>query len=105
MTTLDHNGYPTEEYLIYLRDFDIKEIDEFLDILSTGWWCADWGFKLSKVYKDKRFNRKCRTLELHTGGWSGNEEIISALREGFFFVMYWWKSYRGGHYIFQIPCE
>jgi hypothetical protein len=44
-----------------------------------------------------------RKLELHTGGWSGNEEIISVLQNSMFWVMYWQKSERGGHYYFELP--
>lgn len=42
-------------------------------------------------------------LELHTGGWSGNEMVIMALEKTFFWFFYWQKSERGGHYYFTIP--
>jgi len=41
-------------------------------------------------------------LELHTGGWSGNEDIIEALKKSYFWIFYWEKSVKGGHYYFTI---
>lgn len=47
--------------------------------------------------------KKTIKLGLHTGGWSGNEDIIEALQENeMFFLLYWLKSVRGGHYYLQI---
>lgn len=40
-------------------------------------------------------------LELHIGGWSGNEEIIAALQSSMFWVRCWRKSERGGHFYFE----
>lgn len=41
------------------------------------------------------------TLKLSTGGWSGCEEIITALSNNIpFWSLYWFSSERGGHYIF-----
>lgn len=103
MNQLDNDGYPTEEYLEYIKNYDCKDIPAFLEELESAW--AYNGFILSKVYKYKGWHgRKQRTLELHTAGWSGNESIIDALSSNFiFWSMYWWKTYRGGHYYFQIP--
>jgi len=39
--------------------------------------------------------------ELHTGGWSGNEEIIRAMQDNrVWWGMFWESSRRGGHYEF-----
>jgi hypothetical protein len=43
------------------------------------------------------------TLELHTAGWSGNEDTIGALQSNaMFWALYWQKSERGGHYYFIV---
>ena len=105
MNTIDNEGYPTDEYLEYLKNYDCKDIMAFLETLESSWAYADWGYKLSKVYKYKGWQgRKQRTLQLHTVGWSGNESIIEAIQSNYiFWSMYYWKHIRGGHFYFQIP--
>jgi hypothetical protein len=99
---LDKDGYPTNEVLEWIKNFDtrILPFEDFVESLRGVWWMSDWCFIFKRKYNGKR------TLELHTGGWSGNEEIIYALEENiFFFPMTWKKTYRGGHYYFSIPCK
>lgn len=95
----DKNGYPTEEELQRVREWDaIKDPKGLIEHIGSIWNYAEWGF----VFIEKGGKWK---LELHTGGWSGNEEIIDALQEngdpaGFWF-WYWQQSKRGGHYWFD----
>ena len=91
----DETGeYPSDDALKYIENFDClnenpKDLIEFIERI---WWAPDWGFKLSE-----------ETLELHTGGWSGNESIIASLQlNEFFFTIFWIKSERGGHYYFKL---
>ena len=82
---LDSEGYPTEYALE-----KVKIMAEPVDYIRSIWWMPDWGFILSDT-----------ELVLHTGGWSGNEDIIEALRLNPF----WLKlssEYRGGHYYFKL---
>ena len=39
---------------------------------------------------------------MHTGGWSGNEEIMSAVQSTMFWYFYWTRIERGGHYYLEI---
>ena len=39
-------------------------------------------------------------LELTTGGWSENEEIIDIISNKMFWVLWWQESKRGGYYKF-----
>mgnify|MGYP000950782173 CR=1 FL=1 len=96
----DEHNYPTEEELDQLKkycghfgvpNFNIN-VNKLLDFLHKIWWLPDLGVE-----------HDGRKLELHTGGWSGNEEIISVLQNSMFWVMYWQKSERGGHYYFELP--
>jgi len=100
---LDLEGYPTEDWIEYIKNYKPDEslpLIRFVDsVLIDGWWMSDWGFKLHKKYKGKR------KLELHTGGWSGNEEVIEAIISNIYltncymrYVM--WRT--GGHYYFEI---
>lgn len=94
---LDCDGYPTEEFLEYIRGFsaaDIDDLDGYLAVLQAGWWQAEWGFKYEGPNHE--------TLHLHTGGWSGNEDTISALQNTMFWGLYWQESRRGGHYTFTL---
>lgn len=40
------------------------------------------------------------TLELTTGGWSDNEDIINELSYTMFWFIWWQESKRGGYYKF-----
>ena len=91
--------YPTEEELEFIEKWDGQRLETFLDYLETHWHWPDYF---------KRSGKKVVRLELHTGGWSGNEDIIEALHgawNGMFWFLYWQKSTRGGHYYFTIPME
>ena len=90
----DQDGYPTEEELETLAKWSGDDALALIEYIKSIWWAPDWGF----VLKGKRVLK----LELHTGGWSGNEEIIGVLMNNFFWHFYWEKSERGGHYYFEI---
>ena len=64
--------------------------------IEKDWTYHDY-IKLNRVYKSER------TLELHTGGWSGNESILYALkRNRIFKAIFFYKHITGGHYWFRI---
>ena len=93
------NDYPCDSELIKIKQFDIPDQTiELIDYIESIWHIPDWGIK-------KRECKNCLILELHTGGWSGNESIVNALETTFFWFFYWQKSVRGGHYYFKIPKE
>ena len=100
---LDDEGYPTTEWLQYIKSYKPDESLPLLTfvemVLVDGWYMSDWGFKLHKKYKGKR------KLELHTGGWSGNEETIAAIKSNMWLTHFqmryvMWKT--GGHYYFEL---
>lgn len=94
---LDDERYPTTEYLEWIEKYDILKngVDGLLNVLSDTWMFGDWGFK-RKRSRNGKF-----TVELHTGGWSGNEEIIQALKTNRYFWFFWRMSRVGGHYYFS----
>lgn len=86
--------YPTEEDLKFIKEFDVLKTDivELISFIKNIWKYADIGY----------FKFDGHNLELHTAGWSGNEEIIETLKENtWFWNIYWQKSERGGHYYFN----
>lgn len=100
---LDANGYPTEEWLQFIENYqpdDGLPLIRFIsEILPKGWYMAEWGFVLHRKYKG------IRKLELHTGGWGGNELVISAIKSNkqlthFKMRLVKWKA--GGHYYFEL---
>lgn len=101
-TLLDEEGYPTEEYLKFIREYSdcVMPILNFVEgILQDGWYFGDWGFILHKRYGGKR------KLELHTGGWSGNEDTIEAILSNIHLThgkMKYLQWRAGGHYYFEI---
>ena len=93
---MEQDGYPSEETLKKIKEWNVSKqsATDLIKLIEDNWWGGDSGFKLS--------GRKTLILELHTLGWSGNEDIISALKSNFFWNLYWQKSIRGGHYYFKI---
>ena len=71
--------------------------EEFMEyVRTTGkYWCDSHPFG---------WWQRGRTYWVSTGGWSGNEEILSAMQSNFMFWATSWVSVRrGGHYVFTIP--
>jgi len=100
---LDDDGYPTQEYLDWLgewKNVDHRQrIKDILESLHESWYFGDWGYKIHRPYSG---NVK---IELHTGGWSGNEDIIYALKQNVIFWYHWRMSKVGGHYYFEFETE
>jgi hypothetical protein len=103
MFELDNDGYPTDEWISFIKNFDNKTmpIMEFVELLRNNWWMSDWGFNLQRKYNG------IRKLFLSTGGWSGNEETINAILSNFWLrnLLGYTQWNRGGHYIFEIPVK
>ena len=94
---LDIDGYPDEESLEAIRNWDIQKqgVDGLLELVreNTNWADRQIGLSGKHVLR----------FEYHTGGWSGNEEVIDALQQNFmFWATSWVKHTAGGHYYFKI---
>lgn len=90
---MDESCYPTEELLTLIRNYKVLEDgwDALLYFVEGGWWNSETGMKIGTKY-----------LTLHTWGWSGNEDIIEALKQSDFWWTMWYKSQIGGHYWFKL---
>jgi hypothetical protein len=90
----DKWGYPTEQELKQIREWDcVNDLIGLLEFVRKQWQYCD-AFTLT--------GKRVLRLELHTLGWSGNEQIIEALQENVIFWMFGWqKSTKGGHYYFK----
>lgn len=89
--------YPDEEDLLTIACWTYKDPPDYYHLMQyiKGLW--HWDDYFTQI-DDNNY-------ELHTGGWSGNEQIISALQENtLFWTLCWEESRNGGHYKFNI-CE
>lgn len=91
--------YPTESDLKKIREFEGTP-EEMVEYLRSIWEYADWGFSVRNG-RDS-LGKACIKVNMSTGGWSGNEDIIGELGSTFFWFFNWWSSRRGGHYEFRI---
>jgi hypothetical protein len=91
----DMSGYPSNQALRFIKKYDtLKEpVIDLVNFIIQIWHFQEWGVKF-----------RGRKLQLHTGGWSGNEEIIGAMMDNaMFWGLCWEKSERGGHFWFELP--
>lgn len=101
---MDNEGYPTEEYLEFIKNYtyEVLPIEQMVDLICNNWQHGSWGYHIGRKYKG------FRKFELHTGGWSGNEEIINAITSNIWLTefnlkYYMWRT--GGHYYFKIKVD
>lgn len=102
----DHE-YPTVQEICFIENYNsLKEpVKDLLDFIYDIWWMPSWGWKQTE-FSDKLTKERKIRLYLSTGGWSGNEDIINALKKNkYFWFFYWYSSRRGGHYIFEFSKE
>ena len=93
---MDINGYPDDKELKKIKKWPFR-VDEkivfqsLMDFVKERWHFADWGWRETS----KRWY-------VSTGGWSGNENLIGALNDNFFFMSFCALSWHtGGHYVFE----
>lgn len=80
-----------------LKEFEIGHVKEYIDSI-TDHWNHDCGRMTYEGETDKEPD--WFSLELVTGGWADNEEIIGEIMQSMFWVFYWQESRRGGYYLF-----
>lgn len=95
----------------YPEDKDLRRIAEwpYNDFVSLAEFVANlWAYPnyVDKYETIDEFDRKILRLSLSTGGWSGNEEIIGALRSNhLFYTMCFQRSERGGRHVYDISLK
>lgn len=96
-------GYSTQELLDIIRNYNPSENMNIVEFLMTHilpyWWGGDGQYKLHRKYNG------VQKLVLHTGGWSGNEDIVGAILSNIYLTHFsmtyvMWKA--GGHFYFEI---
>lgn len=91
----DKDGYPTEATLDAIKNWDYKDRRGVLEFIAQAW-----------CYQDSAIETRDGLFVFATGGWSGNEELIYALRDNRVLWVYLTSMYyihlTGGFYVFAI---
>lgn len=94
--------YPTEDELKKVTEWEFKKPGDFKAFM-------DYVQSIGKYWPEPDlfgWRVKGRNYGIASGGWSGNEEIISAMQDNLiFWTLCWQGSERGGHYKFELPDE
>jgi hypothetical protein len=104
----DEDGYPTQEALDYIKNWSIDSnngevkmgkhfgkanYNELIDYIKLIW-----------TYKDA-IEYENGLLEIHTYGWSGNEDIIHELKNTDMWDLKFRCRQTGGHFYFKVTDE
>lgn len=91
--TFNADGYPTEETDIAIRGWDFRDAPGWLEFIREA-----WDESYGRIWEDGGL------LKLATGGWSGNESIVYAMRENhILWATLWESSHRGGLEVLRMP--
>ena len=95
--TFDVHGYPTPKTLTRIRRWPVKATDD-IDDVTRDWlaYCrAAWNLTYGRVTEEDD------GWHFITGGWSGNEDVIWAMRDRWTLWLCWESSERGGLHILR----
>lgn len=99
---LDEDGYPTEAALELVGKWHWSDMKGWFEFIKSIWWYSEWGWKEKDEPHDWGIEETVHRYYISTGGWSGNESIIGAMKENeWTWHFAWLQSRRGGHYIFE----
>lgn len=90
--TFDADGYPTEETELAIKTWDCRDMDGWIKYIYET-----WNHNYGRIFEENGL------FKMATGGWSGNESIISSMRENYaLWSVLWESSHRGGLEVFRI---
>ena len=100
----DNDGYPTEESLEKLEEVlnssDIKKTREtFYSALEENYYTYEGFVGITEVEVRGELTK---VWQYHTGGWSGNEDIIGVLQQSWLWYLLLERYDSGGHYYFKV---
>jgi hypothetical protein len=99
------SDYPTDLELETIEKWECKNTQGFIDLVEfviSIWWCQ-YGVSWTKKKVKAKYGNDYYKFNISTGGWSGNESIISSLQRNFFYPFCFYSHFTGGHYEFHIP--
>lgn len=100
--TLDDDGYPSEQTLEAIKKWEYNDDTKFVDLLEYVNKVWHWTDYMQMRETQNSFGDDVYEYTCVTGGWSGNEDLISALEQNFmFWALCWRESHRGGRHVFE----
>jgi hypothetical protein len=82
--------YPTSNEIYKIRHWPIDDFAGLMDYIEPYW------------SRHGSFLHRGNIYRLATGGWSGNEDIIGAMKSNnILWLLYWYLSKVGGLYLFR----
>jgi hypothetical protein len=104
---LDADGYPTQACHDLIEKWEWEREDNWsglFALLKKVWRYDEYFWEEDGT--DDITDKPIRRYHISTAGWSGNEELISAMKANHLFWMVCWvSSRRGGHYVFELKKE
>lgn len=92
ISTNAENDYPTENHLSIIKTWPYNDFIGLMEFIKPLWAYANCGY----------WKEQDGEYHISTAGWSDNEEIISYMEQNHvWWMMFWYQSQRGGHYIFK----
>lgn len=89
---LDNDGYPTEDALAMITNWEPTDFSGLLSFVKSLWRWPERVWLEGEEYI------------LSTGGWSGNESLVDAMHSNRLFWLFCWQSSsRGGRFVFRLP--
>jgi hypothetical protein len=91
--TFDAKGHPSDGTLAMIKCWSHEDHHGLIEYVREAWH-PDYGHVCNELGR----------LRFVTGGWSGNESLIAAMRDnGMFHSCCWESSHRGGLHTFRVP--
>ena len=107
----DEDGYPTEDAIDYINNWSMIA-DENDNAVRFGQFFPNQNYtnlieyiRQLWVYPTEGVVYEGGLLELHTIGWSGNEDIIRELKKTGLWMFKLRATRIGGHYFFRVDSE
>ena len=100
-------NYPTDTALAVVRLWPACNYSNLFKFIESIWTYGDWGWHgpVVDVYAADPSHNEFLRYRISTGGWSGNEDIMRAMKDNYlFWTLHWCLSKRGGHYEF-LPAQ
>ena len=88
---MDDDGYPDDEELKRIAEWPWQDSLGLLEFVRELWRFQNF------------WSQDGDMLAISTGGWSGNESLVAAMKQNVGFWHLCWESHsRGGHFVFDL---